>query len=194
MHRLLKESKKIKAQADMILKESDIVEILKDYGKVKISGSYALDVMLRPDLDLFVITEKHDWNKVIDIQSKIMNLKYFRDFNFANWVDFEDKTITPIKGYYFQPWVPINNQLWKMDIWLITSEYDRTTELTEHFKKLLDQEPDDIKRIAILEIKEAMKENKKYTKGINGKLIYKAVLENGITNVEDFNKFLRIQE
>lgn len=194
MHRLLKESKKIKAQADKILKESGIIEILKDYGEVKIGGGYALDVMLRPDLDLLVITKKHDWNKVIDIQSKIMRLKYFRDFNFANWIDFEDRTVTLMKGYYFQLWIPIGDQLWKMDIWLITPEYDRTFELTEYFKKLLDRETDDRKRIAILEIKEAMKENDKYAKGIDGKFIYKAVLENGVTNVEDFDKFLRTQK
>ena len=60
MHRLLEESKRIKVQADRILKESGIIEILKDYGEIKIGGSYPLDVMLRPDLDFFVVREKHD--------------------------------------------------------------------------------------------------------------------------------------
>ncbi len=194
MHRLLEKSKELKAQADKILEESGIVEILKDYGEVKLGGSYALDVMLRPDIDLFVITKTHNWGKVLDIHAKIMRLKYFRDFNFANWVDFEDQAVTPMKGYYFQPWVPINDQLWKMDIWLITSEYDRTIELTEYYKKLLDQETDDRKRVAILEIKEVMRKDEKYVKGVDGKLIYSAVLEKGIKDVEEFKKSLRPQK
>ena len=41
MHKPLEQSKKIKQQADKILKESGIVDILKDYGEVKIIGSYA---------------------------------------------------------------------------------------------------------------------------------------------------------
>src|SRR3989344_8786905 len=140
MSKLLGESKRIKEQADKIIKESGILGILKDYGEVKIGGSYALDVMLRPDLDLFVITQKHDWDKVLKISADIMKSKYFREFDFVNWIDFDDKNIDPIKGYYFQPWVPVDDQLWKMDLWLITPNQYKGSELTDHFKSLLDKE------------------------------------------------------
>ncbi len=192
MHKLLEESKRIKQQADEVLKESGIIDILKDYGEVKIGGSYALDVMLRPDLDLFVITQKHDWAKVLKISSAIMKSKYFREFDFVNWVDFDDKNIAPLKGYYFQPWVPIDSQLWKMDLWLKTPDQEEGLELNQHFRILLDKETDDSKRIAILEIKEAMRQGKKYIKGVDGKIIYQAVLENGVTDVESFKKFAGI--
>ncbi len=190
MHKLLEESKRVKIQADKILKESGIVEILQTYGEVKIGGSYALDVMLRPDIDLFVVANQHDWEKVLNIQSTIMKSRYFREFDFVNWVDFEDQSLTSKKGYYFQPWVPAGGKLWKIDIWLITPEYDKSVETTEHFKKLL-TEADESKRVAILEIKEAMQQGKKYVKGVDGKLIYKAVLENGITTPKEFEEFLR---
>jgi hypothetical protein len=200
MQNLLEESKRIKSQADKILKESGIVDILGGYGEVKIAGSYALDVMLRPDLDLYVVAEKHDWDKVIEIQSKIIRKKYFRDVYFIDWLNFENKQagsveewIPSIKGYYFATVIPVEDQRWKMDIWLITPEYDKSAELTEHFKVLLDK-ADESKKLAILEIKNAMREGKKYKTGVDGKLIYKAVLENGITNVEDFKKFLLKQK
>lgn len=189
MHRLLEESKRIKQQADKILKESGIVDILKDYGEVKIIGSYVLDVMLRPDLDLFVITQKHDWAKVLKISSKIMELKYFSELAFVNWVEFSDKNVDSMRGYYFQPWTLVDDQSWKMDLWLITPDQDKSFERTDYFKALLDKETDDSKRIAILEIKEAMRLGKKYIKGIDGKLIYQAVLENSITDIEGFKKF-----
>ncbi|MBI2047519.1 MAG: hypothetical protein HYT27_00100 [Parcubacteria group bacterium] len=193
MHRLLKKSKQIKSQADKILKESGVIKILQGYGEVKIGGSYTLDVMLRPDIDLFVITKKHDWNKVLDIQSKIMKTKYFREFDFVNWVDFKEEVSDFISGYYFQPWVPIDDQLWKIDIWLLTPEYDKSAETTEHFKNLLN-DADESKKIAILKIKEAMRQGKKYIKGVDGKLIYKAVLESNIITLKDFKEFLRARK
>src|SRR3989344_2525844 len=146
MSNLLEESKRIKEQADRILKESGILDILKDYGEIIIGGSYALDLMLRPDLDLFVITQEHDWNKVLKISADIMRSKYFRELAFVNWIDFKDKNIDTLKGYYFQPWVALEDQLWKMDLWLITLGQYRGSELTEHFKSLLDKEKDDSKK------------------------------------------------
>jgi hypothetical protein len=190
VHRLLIQSDQMKAVADRILRESGIIDVLKEYGEVKIGGSYALDVMLRPDIDLFVITPEHDWEKVTSVYSKIMARRYFREFDFVNWVDFDGEGVVSMRGYYFQPWVPIDGRLWKMDIWLITADQDRSDSLTNHFKELLGREPDESKRIAILEIKKAMLEGKKYRNGVNGRLIYEAVLEGAVKSVEDFEKYL----
>jgi hypothetical protein len=200
MHELLQESKRIKAQADKILRESGIVEILSTYGEVKIAGSYALDVMLRPDLDFYVVTEKHDWNKMLEIYSEIMKLKYFREIYFMDWLNFENKQagsieewIPPFRGYYFACVIPVEDQRWKMDIWLVTSEYAQAMETTNYFKELLDN-ADESKKIAILEIKNAMRQGKKYLNGVDGRLIYKAVLENNISTPDDFKEFLLRQK
>ncbi len=176
-------------QADKILEQSGVIKILADYGEVKIGGSYALDVMLRPDIDLFVVEQEHDWEKILEIQSKIMRTRYFREFDFVNWVDFERPSPDFMRGYYFQPWVPAGDQLWKIDIWIITSEHDRSAQTSEHFKKLLDGAGES-KKIAILEIKEAMRQGKKYRPGVDGQLIYRAVLENGVTTPKGFEEFL----
>ena len=186
MHPLLEESKKVKEQAERLIHDSNIVSILSDYGEVKIGGSYTLDVMLRPDLDFFVVAEKHDWNKVKEIYSAVMESKFFQEFDFVNWVDFMHKDPTDMKGYYFQPWVPYEDVMWKIDIWLITPDEDKSGIYTDHFKALLGN--DESKRITILEIKEAMRDGMKYTKGVDGKMIYKAVLEEGVTSVLEFKE------
>jgi hypothetical protein len=191
MHRLLEKSKKIKSQADKILKESGIIDIMRDYGEVKIGGSYALDVMLRPDLDFFIIREQHDWNKFLDIHSRIMKLKYFSEVNFANWIDFKDADLDFMPGYYIQPRISIEGQEWKMDIWFITPEFDKSAERTDYYKKLLEKESDEGKRVSILEVKEAMRQGRKYVEGVDGKLIYKAVLEDGIGSVAEFKDYLK---
>jgi hypothetical protein len=193
---LIKESQKIKRQADKILKESGIVDMLSDYGQVKIAGSHALDLMLRPDIDLFVVADEHNWDKALEINSGILKKKYFRDVYFINWLDFENKKtgnteewIPDIRGYYFAAVKPFEGERWKLDIWLITPEYDKSRERTEHYKKLLEVATY-TDRLTILEIKNAMREGKKYVKGVDGKLIYQAVLEKGIKSVEDFKKLL----
>lgn len=191
MHRLLEESREVKAQADRLIAASGILDIVGIYGDVKIGGSYALDTMLRPDIDIFVIAEKHDYAKVLEVQRRLMETKFFRELDFVNWVEFEDPEVMDVHEYYFQPWTPFEGVLWKLDISLFTPEYDRSAELTDRFKRLLDAEPDNAKRIAILTIKEAMREGKKYRVGVEGKLIYQAVLDHGILNPADFEEFLR---
>lgn len=195
MNTILEESRKIKIQADTILRESRIVETLSTYGEVKIGGSYALDVMLRPDIDIFVVSPEHNWRKLLDLHSKIMETKYFRELGFINWIDFKpdpsiDNWTPSIRGFYLQPVVPFEKQLWKMDIWLITPEYDKSDETTGHFKKILDKS-DESKKLSILEIKAAMRKGKKYVDGVNGRIIYRAVLENGVSTVEAFAEFLK---
>jgi hypothetical protein len=192
---IVEQSKKIKSQADRILKDSGIIEILQSYGEVKLAGSYALDVMLRPDIDIYVVASEHNWEKVLDIQFKISKSNYFREVDFVNWFDFSnepsniDVWVPSVKGYYFRPIVPLEGELWKMDIWLITSEYDKTSERTDYFKKLLDS-ADESKKSAILEIKEAMRKGNSYIDDVDGKLIYKAVLELGINTPDEFRSFL----
>jgi hypothetical protein len=104
-----------------------------------------------------------------------------------------EEWIPSMKGYYFAAVIPVEDQRWKIDVWLITPEYDKSPEMTDHFKKLLDK-ADESKKISILEIKNAMREGKKYVKGVDGRLIYKAVLEDGITSVEEFKKFIKINK
>src|SRR6185369_13953756 len=122
------------------------VDILSEYGEVKMYGSYVLDLMLRPDLDIRVVAEKHDWDKLLEVQSKLTNTKYFRNLCFANWLDFEHKRIGQIKewvpdinGYYFSAVVPLEDQRWKLDIWLVTKENDVLSRANDKFKVLLNE-------------------------------------------------------
>lgn len=176
----------MKRTADRILEESGIVPRLSALGSVKIAGSHALDVVVRPDIDLFVIADAFAWEDVLAFHRDLMDARYFREIDFVNWVDFSDPARVSIKGYYFQPWVPADGELWKMDIWLTTPEYDRSAELTERFRALLADDADGAKRAAILRIKEAARKGGKYLPGIDGKTIYRAVLEQGIRDPEAF--------
>src|SRR5205823_2929524 len=101
-----------------ILKKSNILNILLDYGEIKLVGSYPLHVMLRPDLDMYVLAKKHDYEKCVKIVSSIFSMHYFQQICFANWLDYPRKSGNT--GYYLEPRVTIGDNRWKLDIWLMT--------------------------------------------------------------------------
>lgn len=189
--KLLAESRKVKKQATQLLRQSKLVSILKNYGLVKIAGSYEMDVMLRPDLDFFIVAKKHNYKKFSAIFSKLVSSKYFYEAAFANWVDFG--MIPPFelqKGYYARVHRIIAGTKWKVDLWFITPEYDWSAKYTDKFKVLMRTNRNQ-KRGAILQIKEDLYiRGKKYAPGVDGKLIYQAVLEHGIMTTAAFKRWL----
>jgi hypothetical protein len=188
MKPLLSKSNQIKADADKLLAESNLVEILSLYGDVKFVGSYPLNVMLRSDLDVYAITKENNREKMLEIVQKIFASNYFDEICFANWNDFEIDNEVGIKGYYIQPFVTIGENRWKLDVWLMTE--DQFKPYTEEFLELIKDDPNEEKRLAILKLKETFAEGEKYVTGINGKLIYKAVLQDNIRTPEQFKIYL----
>lgn len=184
---LLTKSNQIKSDAEKLLEESKIAEILSMYGDVKFVGSYPLNVMLRPDLDIYAIGENNR-EKMLDIIQKIFVSNYFDEICFSNWVEFnQDQNLH--SGYYIQTLATIGENRWKLDIWLMPESQFKT--YTEEFLELIKDDPNEEKRLIILKLKEAFAEGKKYRKGVNGKLIYHAVLKDNITTVEEFEEYLK---
>src|SRR5260221_4555585 len=103
MSDLLINSNQIRCDEDRILNESNLVEILSSYGDVKFVGSYPLNVMLRPDLDVYAIAKENSREKMLEVFQKIFVSNYFDEICFANWNDFEMDNEVGIKGYYIQP-------------------------------------------------------------------------------------------
>lgn len=188
MHPLLQQSKRTKSQANAILKDSGIIQILQKYGTVDIHGSYALDLMWKPDIDLIVVRKKHDWKKLLKVSEEILDSKYFKKFVFSNAIDFKGHNGIPCKGYFLQGWKPIGKLTWKVDIWIITPNQLKAFNVTSHFKKLLEQETNDSKKELIIQIKKTFLDGMHYTNNIEGKNIYEAVLEKNIKSVEAFKQ------
>lgn len=57
---LMKNSKKVKKEADLLIKKSDLLNVLSKYGKVFIRGSYELDLMVDGDIDIYIVNDKLD--------------------------------------------------------------------------------------------------------------------------------------
>jgi hypothetical protein len=73
---------------------------------------------------------------------------------------------------------------WKIDVWFVADDSEQTFD--EWLTKNLTTE----KKLQILEIKNAIAYHPKYRKEVLSVDIYKAVLENEVTNLEEFKSYL----
>ncbi len=179
-------SKFLKQQADQILEESKIVEILSRLGEVNFVGSYQLDLMYRPDIDIAVISELRVKEKVTEVVNKFIESGYFQTVGLADCFNFNRG---PKKGFYIELVVPKSDQDWKFDIWYSTKEEDDSIEPTNVYNKLLDNKPE--ARAIILKLKDDLAEGVKYIEGVNGNRIYKCVLKYGIEDKNQLIKFIK---
>ncbi|MEK7497931.1 MAG: hypothetical protein AAB656_03360, partial [Patescibacteria group bacterium] len=117
---LSKFSAEYKRQADKILDDTGILKLFSTYGILKLVGSYPLNVMLRPDLDIYVVTKEHNFNRLTEIINKLISKNYFQQVCFANWQDFS--RTSGVKGYYLETKINIGENRWKLDIWFMAED------------------------------------------------------------------------
>jgi hypothetical protein len=179
----------LKKEAEILLKETSIVPIFSSLGKVNFVGSYQLNTMYRPDIDLIVIAEKPKRQKAVEITSKLLKSNNFQTVGFADCFNFKKKN-TP-KGFYWELVVPRFGKNWKFDVWYTTADEDYSIEPTKRFEQLLKEKPP--ARETILKVKQTFFNGTKYRHGITGPQIYTAVLEKGIEDMEEFKKDIRLR-
>lgn len=183
----LEYSSKIKEEADMILNESGIIDIISCYGQVDLIGSYALDVMYRPDIDILVHGSIHDLSKAKEVTKQILDLDYFDELCFVNKVvPGSDKKP---QGFYLQPRKKIGQNNWKFDLWLTTHGNfdDRNVALK---KKLMNLKDVDGAREKIIILKDHFSNGTKYDHNLDGNRIYNAVIDNPDLSIDELIKEL----
>ncbi len=183
----LQYSKEIKEEANVILQESGILEILKEYGDVEVIGSYALDVMYRPDIDILVFAHSHNRRKAKEVTIKLLNLDYFNELCFVNKVG-EKSNGTP-QGYYLQPHKRVAERDWKFDIWLTTrGNFDDRNDILK--KRIMSATDLDETKQKIVMLKEHFSNGTKYNYALNGNKIYNAVLDNPELKIDELKGLL----
>jgi len=168
-----------------VLARLDLINILSKYGEAKMVGSVALGLMTWPDID-------------IDLKSniEINNQDYFTIVNSI----FLQKNIKQVilidnrnsleknrpKSMYIGVIYNLNNIVWKIDIrYLNPNDAWAEDDLNEIKGKLTEE-----KINIILEIKTAFHSHPKYRKEFSGYDIYIAVLNDNISTVKQFSKYL----
>lgn len=182
MSELLDLSRKFKIEADLLLSQTGILDDLKTYGDVHLSGAYAGNVMMHGDVDITVIRDTpYSTNEVLDIL-KVLYLKgKFRSYFIkGDWDDERMGNEFP-HGHYIGMKQRLNGEKWKVDVWFVErKEFDQRKGT---FIDIASAVITDGQRELILEIK---KYRKDHDLKASGQDIYIAVLKNGVKSLEEF--------
>lgn len=180
----LQEQAELKKQADEILKELNLLVILKKYGEITFVGSYALDLMVKKDIDI-VVTSIMDYKNFLEFVNYLFPKKNIYGLNLQDF----SKSIYPNRPYGIYCGITYlikPDTFWKIDVWFMTKEENGAKKLVDWVKEKLTNENREI----ILKIKNEML-NTKHGKEISGMDVYKAVLEKGIKDLNGFRDYLK---
>ena len=171
-------SKNIKRRAEILLKNTNLIKVLSEFGKVEIGGSFKYDLMWGPDIDMVVICDNpREASK--DVLEKIIDLRLFQKYEYGDFVKFkrEDRP----ESYIVNMRQTFEGQKWEIEAWFFKKYPKSQEEMDKLIKEKLNQENKEI----VLEIKRKREEEGVDKHKINSAEIYRQVLIEGVKDYEE---------
>ena len=174
-----------KQTATKFLEESQLLTVLRAYGRIEYEGAYAGNVMLHGDVDIKVIRDT-DYTQ----DELFVILKDIHDtckdsirslFIKADWDDPRFGQQYPC-GRYIGLKTSVNNERWKFDIWFISETEATRDRDTLNIGKI---DLTEKQRCTILAFKQYRKDHEIK---VSGQEIYEAVLEKKFTDPLEYFK------
>jgi len=178
----IERSSRLREEADFILAELNLYEILSPYGRIVPTGSYFLDLMMYPDIDLYI--SKVSISQLFTIGAQLaLSEPVFQ-------VVFE-KSRDPLLpgGLYLKPRIDYGDwgRFWKVDIWsLEESVIDEKMKELSRFKQMMTRHL----REQILIYKYSVLTYRNRTPMYSGYFIYKAFIDEGLSNFAEVTQYL----
>lgn len=182
---LLRRAQQFKNDADLLLRKTGILNLLSKYGRIKITGSYYLNLMLNGDVDIYCISRQITKRLAVNVFNQFIKQNSFRGHLFYNFVKFRDKRFP--KGYYVGLKIPFRNNKWKIDIWFLKKDDRKSSELMN----LVERHLTDKNRITILKFKHYRNLN---NLDIPSYKIYEAVMAKRIKSIKNFLNYFGIKK
>jgi hypothetical protein len=180
---VLERAGKLRHQADIVLEKLRLFEILQHYGKVYPTGSYFLDVMAYPDIDLYIANVNRE--QIFAIGAELARHELVTQVVF-------EKTNDPLQmpeGLYLKVRVIYGDwgRPWKVDIWSLDEKIirDKLADM-QHFRERLTPAI----REQIIRYKLSVLTAEKRTPMYSGYFIYKAFIDQGMTEFESVTRYL----
>jgi hypothetical protein len=175
-------NKDLKAEAELLMQECHLPELLAAYPRWFVGGSYSYDLMCWRDLDVYVLDPQHDLKGCFEIGYELTRRLSAKKSRFTNNVGSKPN------GFYWG--IKLGDErkgAWKLDLWFLDTEsYEQHANYSARMRERLTVE----NKSVILEIKEAYWRRPEYRDTITSDLIYVAVLDNGVSTVGEFESFL----
>lgn len=171
-------SKQVKCQVDEILRQTDLVNVLSEFGEVIIGGSYKYDLMWGPDID--VVIKCQDPRKAsVEALEKLIKLRLFQKYEYGDFVNF--KRAGRPESYIMNLILPFEGEKWEIETWFFEELPDKQKETDELIKSKLNKE----NKIKILEMKKERDKSDLDKHNISSVDIYKGVLINNIKSIKE---------
>jgi len=191
---LLRRQQLLQLEADAVLDDLDLTAGLEAIGDPIRTGSSALGVMVKPDIDMTTVCTHLDlaaFDAVAHLATRLARHDRVRQVTLRN--DTGDWNTEPDKypdGLFLQVQYRSRSPRprdWSLDLWFVDHP-ERQPDLG-HLRTLLPRLTDET-REAILRIKEEWTPRPEYGRQVNGILIYEAVLDGGVRTLPDFAEWL----
>lgn len=174
----------LKAEAEKIIGELRLIDLLSRYGKAGIVGSVAYDLIVKLDIDIHLLVPKGtDLLSIVDsIYHQLLDHEHIREVRISDYR--EDHAVKIGIDRYTE-----KSGDWSIDIWVTDRVEETAFEYVDQVRETLHPEH----REAILDIKEYYYELGQLRDGMSV-LIYEAVIDNNVRTVEEFKRFLAGKE
>src|SRR5690348_7811069 len=90
----------LKAEADELMQRCRLAELLKDYSRWFVGGSYSYDLMCWRDLDMYVLDPEFDMTRCFEVARELTRRLDAKKSRFTNNVSSPPGTNEP-KGLYW---------------------------------------------------------------------------------------------
>ena len=174
---------KLRQEADLVLGLIRLDDILRPYGKVFPTGSYFLDVMVYPDIDLYI--PKVSIDQLFEIGAQVASCGLVTQVVFER----TDDPVSMPEGLYLKSRVKYGEwgRPWKIDIWSLEKKII--------MNKMADMHNFQVKmtpglREQIIRYKLSVMTSQKRTPMYSGYYIYKAFINEGLTDFESVTQYL----
>jgi hypothetical protein len=177
----------IKKEADNILTTQGLLPVLESYGVPHISGSYSLGLMTWRDLDIYLEVESISEASFFGLGGKIAERFHPVKMSFRNEVIGKAPGLP--NGLYWGVYLGDERAgAWKIDIWAVSkTECRRLVRYCTEIGEKLTPEAS----IKIMDIKSQCWKDPGYRRSYTSLDIYKAVMDKGVTTLEEFKEYLK---
>jgi hypothetical protein len=179
----IERSAKLRKEADDLLRAIRLEELCRDIGPLTPTGSYYLDLMIYPDIDLYLPPARP--RQLFEIAAHLVENHPVVRVNFLNGGS------GPLKNaLYIKPVIAVGNweRPWKIDIWAVEQSYieEKKAELRSYKERMTPE-----LRELILEYKFSILNEEGRTPMYSGIYIYQAVIDYGLRKFSDIAAYLR---
>ena len=180
----LERSARLRQEANQVLSLVGLQDILRPYGKIYPTGSYFLDVMVYPDIDLYVT--KLRLRQLFEIGAHIAACELVTQVVYEP----SDDPVRLPGGLYLKSRVRYGDwgRPWKIDLWALAVEViqARMSDMLR-FREKMNAEI----RTQIIRYKLSILTGQKRTPMYSGYYIYKAFIDEGLTDFNQVSAYLR---